>query len=171
MKRVLLLLFGAVVVVAIVVLAVGWSLPVKHQTTGRVQLAASPAAVFALVTNVAEYPAWRTGVTSVEVLQRDTSGAPLRFRERGSDGDILFEVAERIPDRRLVTRIADPNLPFGGRWTFDFTPTAGGTELRITEDGEVYNPVFRFVSRFIMGHERTSVRFLADVERRLSGGR
>ena len=24
--------------------------------------------------------------------------------------------------------------------------------MRITEDGEVYNPVFRFVSRAVMGH-------------------
>jgi hypothetical protein len=27
--------------------------------------------------------------------------------------------------------------------------------VQITEDGEVYNPVFRFVSRFILGHTRT----------------
>ena len=171
MKRVLLLLLGAFVVVGLVVLAVGWSLPVQHRASGSVRVAAPPAAVFALVTNVAEYPAWRTGVTSVEVLARDEAGAPMRFRERGGDGDILFEVAERIPERRLVTRIADPSLPFGGRWTFDFTPTGGGTELRITEDGEVYNPLFRFVSRFMMGHERSIVRFLADVERKLTSDR
>jgi hypothetical protein len=26
------------------------------------------------------------------------------------------------------------------------------TRVRITEDGEVYNPIFRFVSRVVMGH-------------------
>jgi hypothetical protein len=35
--------------------------------------------------------------------------------------------------------------------------------LRITEDGEVYNPVFRFVSRFVMGHTATMDKYLADV--------
>jgi hypothetical protein len=32
--------------------------------------------------------------------------------------------------------------------------------VQITERGEVYNPVFRFVSRFIMGHSATASAFL-----------
>jgi hypothetical protein len=57
-----------------------------------------------------------------------------------------------VPARRLVTRIADHNLPYGGTWTYELTPDGSGTRLTITENGEVYNPIFRFVSRFIMGH-------------------
>jgi hypothetical protein len=80
-----------------------------------------------------------------------------------------------VTDRRLVTRIADPSLPFGGGWTFDLiaandaTPGApnASTTLRITEDGEVYNPIFRFVSRFVMGHHATIDAYLRDVGTRL----
>jgi hypothetical protein len=72
-----------------------------------------------------------------------------------------------VPPRRMVTRIADPDLPFGGGWTFELEPAdgpQGGTSVRITEDGEVYNPVFRFVSRFVLGHTRSMERYLADLQ-------
>ena len=35
--------------------------------------------------------------------------------------------------------------------------------MQITEQGEVYNPVFRFVSRFIMGHTATASAFLTSL--------
>jgi hypothetical protein len=33
----------------------------------------------------------------------------------------------------------------------------------ITENGEVYNPIFRFVSRFIMGHTATLDAYLKSL--------
>ena len=59
------------------------------------------------------------------------------------------------------------SLPFGGSWTYELIPTAGGTMLRITEDGEVYNPLFRFISRFVLGHYKSIDQYLDDLERRL----
>ena len=153
-------------IVAIVVI-VGWSLPVRHTATRSITVPAPPSAVFALVSNPSEYPSWRRGVTRVEVLQADDAGQPLRFREHGSDGIILYEVVEREPDRRIVVGIADTTLPFGGRWTHEIAPAPPGATLRITEDGEVYNPVFRFMSRFVFGHTSTIDRFLSDVSARL----
>jgi hypothetical protein len=93
-----------------------------------------------------------------------------RWLEAGGDGEILFERVEAVPAERLVTRIADPGLPFGGTWTYELADAeladAGqGTRLRITEDGEVYNPAFRFISRFVLGHGRTIERYLADLRR------
>ena len=90
---------------------------------------------------------------------------PPRWVEHGSNGDIAFESVERDPPRRLVTRIADRSLPFGGTWTYELTPAGSGTRLRITEHGEVFNPVFRFMSRFVFGHTATIDRFLKDVVR------
>jgi hypothetical protein len=60
----------------------------------------------------------------------------------------------------LVTRITDKSLPFGGRWEYRVAGEGGGSRVRITEHGEVYNPVFRFVSRFIMGHTATASAYL-----------
>ena|SRR5581483_1017857 len=73
------------------------------------------------------------------------------FRE----DNVNYEVTESLPPHRLTTRIADKNLPYGGSWTYEISPADGGSILRITENGEVYNPFFRFVSKYIMGHTAT----------------
>ena len=36
----------------------------------------------------------------------------------------------------------------------------GGSDLTITEDGEVHNVIFRFMSRFVFGHTATMDTFL-----------
>ena len=64
----------------------------------------------------------------------------------------------------LVARIAGPSLPFGGTWTYRIAPAAGGSAVTITEDGEVYNPVFRFMSRFVFGHYATLDEFVKNLE-------
>jgi hypothetical protein len=52
---------------------------------------------------------------------------------------------------RIVTTITGGVRAFGGRWTYDVAPGGETTVLQITEDGEVYNPLFRVVSRFVVG--------------------
>jgi hypothetical protein len=73
---------------------------------------------------------------------------------------------EITPPRKLVSRIADPKLPFGGTWTFEITPTAEGSTLRITENGFVTNPVFRFLSRFVFGHTGTIESYLKSLAKK-----
>jgi uncharacterized protein YndB with AHSA1/START domain len=161
---------GVLIALVMLVVLIGWALPVKHHVTREATYAASPAQLFALITDVEAFPLWRPKVKSVH---RDTSAqGRTRFRETGSDGTILFEVDREVPDQQLITRIADPKLPFGGTWTFDILPAdAGRTTLRITEDGEVYSPVFRFVSRFVLGHHATIEVYLRDVAKRFAGSR
>jgi len=69
-----------------------------------------------------------------------------------------------------VTRIADDSLPFGGSWTYELFPSGEGTEVRITERGEVRNPIFRALSTFVFGHTVTLDRYLADLQRRAGAG-
>ena len=159
---------GVVVLLIAIVVAVGYSLPVKHRAEVSATFKATPETVFTLITNVEAFPGWRSGLKSVELLP-STDGRK-RFREISSDGAIVYVIESSEPGRRLVTRIDDKSLPFGGTWTHELTPTAdGGVTLRITEDGEIYNPVFRFVSRFFMGYDRTIKTYLADVGRQTAG--
>ncbi len=168
--KVVLALGAVLITLVLVVLVVGWGLPVAHRVSRRVVVATTPEQLFATVVAVEQYPVWRSGVTRVDVLVTDSSRFPKVFREHGSDGAIQFEVVERVPARRFVTRIADPTLPFGGQWTFDVTSADGGAQLEITEDGEVYNPIFRFVSRFVLGHTRTLDQYLGDVVKQFDVG-
>jgi uncharacterized protein YndB with AHSA1/START domain len=156
---------AVLVALVVVIVAIGYALPVKHVASRQARLPQSPDKVFALITNVQDFPAWRPSVKRVEVLPANNGRS--RFREIGSDGSILYETDSVVEGKRLVNRIADPSLPFGGRWIYDLAPNGNGTLLTITEEGEVYNPVFRFVSRFIMGHTRTIDQYLTDLRKRI----
>ncbi len=158
----LLIVAGILAAIILVVVLIGFALPVAHQATTEATVKAPAKSVYALITDVDRYPTWRPSVKRIERLP-DSAGKT-RFREFGGDGTILYEVESAEPDRRIVTRIADRSLPFGGSWTYELTPRGDSTTLRITEDGEVYNPVFRFVSRFVMGHNRTMKKYLGDVQ-------
>ena len=66
-----------------------------------------------------------------------------------------------------MTRIADKGLPFGGTWTLEITSEAGGAALRITEDGEIYNVIFRFMARYVFGYTSTIEGFLRDLGKKV----
>lgn len=154
--RVLLYVVGGVVLLGIIVTGVGYALPQEHVASVTGQIQHPPAAVFARITEVARYPEWRPDVKKVEVI----STTPLTWREHSGGDRITYQLVEQIQPERIVTRIADPLLPFGGTWTYELRPDGTGTRVTITERGEVYNPVFRFMSRFIFGHTSTMERVL-----------
>lgn len=164
--RILVFVSAGLVAVVLAVVAVGYLLPVKHDASRERTYAASPSTVFAAISTPANLPRWRSGVKSVELLPDE--GSRPRFREVGSDGAITYVVDELVPERRMVTRIADKSLPFGGSWTYELMPAANGTTLRITEKGEVYNPIFRVMSRFVLGHHRTIDNYMTDLDRHLA---
>ena len=161
--RYLLIAAAALGAFLVIVLIIGWSLPVKHRATSEATFRSSPQSLYQLITDVDRYTEWRSSVKRIEPLP-DSAGKK-RFREVGSDGSIVYEVETTVPNSRVVTRIADRSLPFGGGWTYELIPRGDSTTVRITEDGEVYNPLFRFVSRFVIGHTSTMEKYLADVGR------
>ncbi len=68
------------------------------------------------------------------------------------------------PPGHLVTEIADPHLPFGGKWTTDILPIPpNGCIVQIREDGEIHNRFFRFMSRFVFGYTATIDTYLKDL--------
>ncbi|MEP6550337.1 MAG: SRPBCC family protein [Gemmatimonadales bacterium] len=159
--RYIAIVAAVLVALVLIVLVVGWSLPVKHRATADATVKAAPGELYRLISDVDRLPEWRSSVKSIERVP-DSAGKK-RFREVGSNGSILYEIQDDVPNQRLVTKIADPSLPFGGTWTYELSPRGDSTTLRITEDGEVYNPVFRFLSRFFMGHTATMNKYLDDV--------
>jgi hypothetical protein len=47
-------------------------------------------------------------------------------------GQLPMQTVEMSAPRKLVRRLGGSNLPFGGTWTFEITPVAEGSTLRIT---------------------------------------
>ena len=151
--------------IPIFVVGVGAVLPKEHTATSHATIHAPPDSVWSALTDVDEFPAWRDDVARVEVLPpRD--GHKI-WREIGKHDAVTFEEVEADPPRRLVARIADPSLPYGGSWTYVVAPEHGGrSRVTITENGVVYNPVFRFMSRFVFGHHATQETYLRALGRR-----
>ena len=167
MKKLTKILLYSLLVLAGLVLAIagiGSLLPQGHTAAHEVTVGGPPPAVFATIADVARYPEWRRDVSRVEVL----GDSPLRWREHSGGDAITFERVASTPPSMMQVRIADPDLPFGGTWTYELQPADRGTRLVITERGEVYNPVFRFVSKFVFGHTATLERF-ADALRARHG--
>jgi uncharacterized protein YndB with AHSA1/START domain len=147
------------------VAGVGALLPRDHVETRSARLPAAPEAVFAAIADVGSYAAWRTSLSAVEVLPPIDGRA--RWIEVSGGDRVAMEQVERQPPRHLVTRIADPELPFGGTWTFELAPEEGGTRVTITERGEIRNPIFRAVARFVFGYGATMDTFLDELRARV----
>ena len=162
--KVLLLVLGALVLLVAVVLLVGALLPRKHLASREIVLRQAPADVYAVVRDFAATPAWRSDLKRVEMLEnaQDRVG----FREESQHGVVTYEVVEELPAEKLVTRIVDQDLGYSGSWTYQFVAADNGTRIRITEDGDVPNVFFRFMSRFVFGHTATMETYLKNLGRK-----
>jgi len=151
---------------AAIVYGVGAMLPRAHVARAEAVMPAPPEAVAALVRDVAAQPRWRPAVTAIELVER--RGGALRYVERQSGDSILFDLVEEAPGTRFRSTIADPDLPFGGAWTIALSPEGAGTRVRIEENGEVRDPLYRFFSTLVFGHDGTMKAYLADMARALA---
>ena len=138
---------AVIALLAVLVVAVGFTLPERHRAVVRAHYAQPVEAVHHAIIDVAAAPTWRAGVDSVRILTQQ----PLTWREYTEWGALTMTMVE-TSSNRIVSRIVDTGEGFGGTWTFELEPDAGGTALTIAEDGEVYNPIFRFMSRFVFGY-------------------
>ena len=144
MKWVLLGIASLIVLVAMVAL-VGSRLPREHTATRTLKVRRTPQEIWPVFTAV-------TAASSVPV-----------------------DIVEQDPPRRIVTRVKPTEKMFGGTWTCVITPAppSAGSEkaestLTITEDGWVANPIFRFMSRFVIGHHATMDATLKEVAAKLN---
>ena len=104
---------------------IGYFLPVKHEASRSAEFNKPPEAVWALIADPNTYSGWWQGA------------------------DVKTAVVESVPPSKLVTKIVD-ETQFGGTWTFEIVQTPSGSRLTITERGEIYNVVFRALSKFVL---------------------
>ena len=156
-----------VVLIVVSILGVGAAIPESHTASVTVELVASPEEVWGLIRDFESSPEWREGVTEVRSVQG--ADGTSRLVETNDFGTISYRVEAEEPPRRLVTRIVD-NTDFGGTWTYELEPEGPRTRLTITEDGEIYNLFFRFVSRFVMGYDATLKGYARSLEARIGPG-
>jgi hypothetical protein len=152
----LLIVMATLVALLLLVIIIGMLLPKTHTASRSAVFKTTPEQLFALIDGP---QTWRSNVKKYERV------SCRQWRETDNHGTIImYEAVERDPPTLLKTRIVTGNLPYSGTWTLNLEPGDGLTVLRITEQGEVYNPAFRFVSRFVIGHTRTIDNYIRDLE-------
>lgn len=156
-----LIAVGALALLVGAMAFIGAMLPRAHRVTRRARFRQRPEAIYAVV---AGPPDWRSDIQESGALP-DKDGHK-QWWESSRGQRITYELVEDVRPVRRVTRIADPSLPFGGTWTLEIAPDAQGATLTVTEDGEIYNVIFRFMARFVFGYTRTIEGYLQDLGRK-----
>ncbi len=150
---------GAIAGILAIVAGIGAMLPENHTVTRSSRFEQTPQVLWDAITGP---PTWRPEVKSFENLP--PRGGHRTWNETDTHGNaVTYEATEETAPVRLVTRIADPGLPYSGVWIHEIAIDHDGCVLQITEDGQVHNPVFRFMSRFVFGYTATIDAFLKDL--------
>lgn len=162
--------FALAIVLAAVVLAiaiVGIFTPRRHQARVSMRLARAATEVWPTLADFGAWPSWNAVAPKVTALP-DLNGHRA-FSVCDAHGNAVpYEVLEATEPAsgdpgRLVTRICDERLPFGGAWTWTVTPTASGTDVTIVEDGIIKNVVFRALARTVFGYTTSQKKALASL--------
>jgi len=165
MLKKILIILGVVAALTLLMAAVGFSLPRQHRATSSLLLLAPSERVWEIVRDPgALQEVW----PELEAARRlpDRDGKEI-WEQKAGGFDMRLIIEEALAPTRLVTRIdAEADAAFGGTWTYELTPQAGGTLVRITEEGWVRNPLFRVVMRAI-GVHRTLDGYLGALATRL----
>jgi hypothetical protein len=103
------------------------------------------------------YGAWRSGVVVEDIARSEGATTYVEI----ADGDrIAYRLTEPERDTRFVATIIDDTLPFGGAWTITLAPEGAATRVRIREDGDVRDPLYRFFARYVFGHTSSMEAYL-----------
>ena len=136
----LLRVVAVLAAIVVIITVVGMTLPQNHVAARSAHLSAPPDKVWSIVTDPEKYPAWRSDVSSVEMLS-GPDGGKISWREVSPKGNKLaYEASTVEAPSHFVTVIADKGIPFGGSWDYRIAPDGTGSRITITENGEVYNP-------------------------------
>lgn len=166
MLKVVLIIVGFVVGLVILLVIIGAMLPQSHVAMSSITLKQPPDTVWMVVRDFGSYPAWWPNVKGVERLP-DRNGREVWNQRDQRNQEMPLEIVESDPPNRLVTRVASERLPFGGTWTYEVSDVPGGSSVTITEDGEIYNPVFRVMARLLFGYHATMDSYLKALGEKL----
>lgn len=168
--RIVLSILGLVAFVALAAFAIGAILPVDHSVSVTGVVAAPPAKVFALITDIASGPAWRPEVKSVEILPKDNT-RDAWVEDLGSGQKMKFLATTTAPPDASghgvrVVKLDDPAATYGGIWTYDIYPgpDSNTTTLKITEAGYINPPLYRFMMKYIFGPTKNLDDYMKHIQ-------
>lgn len=120
----------------------GDSLPEQHTATVRASIPVEPDVAWDLVSDMTRRPEWVEHV--VEVVEGQVEGVHA-WRQLDAEGDRFdFRVVEERRPVLVLATARTGDIGMSARWTWTVEPAGpAATEVTLTEEGSVPNPLFR----------------------------
>ena len=133
----------------LIVLAVGaylyaLSIPAHQTHTRTIVLKQTAEAVFALLTDLPNFPKWNRNMEKIEILPPIDGKEATRQTFKGNMTMTII-TTESTPPKHLVRSMGDAGGPFEGSWIYDITPTPDGSQVVLTEQSTANSAVFRLM--------------------------
>lgn len=137
------------------------SIPAHQTHTRTTTLKQTPDAVFALLTDLPNFPKWNRNMVKLEMLPPvDGKEATRQTFKRNMQMTIV--TTESMPPKHLVRSMGDIGGPFEGSWTYEISPTADGSQIVLTEQMTMNNAFFRLMAR-LFGQTKYMDEHLEDI--------
>jgi len=166
--RIALSVLGVVAFVALGAFALGATMPIDHSVSVTGEVDAPPAKVFAIITNISAGATWRPEVKSVEVLPKDNA-RDAWVEDMGNGVKMKFLAITTVPPDATghgVRKVKLDDASYGGTWTYELSPGASPdtTNLKITEDGYINPPIYRFMMKYVFGPTKNLEDYMRHIQ-------
>ncbi|KAI9478742.1 MAG: hypothetical protein EXX96DRAFT_572065 [Benjaminiella poitrasii] len=179
--------------IPLVLYGIGRLLSSSHTVTRTARYNTTAEILWAILTSVEDYPAWRSNIDRVTVRRDELENELNKY----DDNNRLTFVEYTKKDRRTVVmhieqeyakkllrvleerpyiapgeRVPQKKSTFTGSWTFTLEPIEGerAVNLKITEQGVIKKPMVRVFHRLFFGYHRRIDRFLKDLAKEVDLG-
>lgn len=156
--RVLIWTSFALLLLAGLVVLVGWLLPATREGRAEAVIAAPPARIVAVIADVEAQPDWREGIAAVE---RTAEG----WVEVTARGERISFVTEEMGAARVRLRFLS-DAGYSGTWEAVLAPADEGTRIAVVERAVVPSPLGRILARLFFDPEAFATRYLAALKTR-----
>ena len=159
--RFLIWFCAGLLLLAGLVMAVGWALPASREGRAEVVVAATPAQIVEVIADVEAQTEWRQGISDVE---RTAEG----WVEVTARGERISFVTEERGEAGIRLRFASDG-GYSGVWEAVLVPDAGGTRIAVVERAEIPSPLGRVVARLFFDPEAFATTYLTALKARVEG--
>lgn len=156
--RVLILSALVVLLLAGLVLAIGWLLPPVREGRAERVIAAPPGRILAVIADVEAQLDWRPGLRRVT---RTAAG----WQEETARGERIDFVVEEMGETRVRLRFAS-DAGYSGSWEAMLSGETGGTRVAVLERAEVPSPIGRILSRLLFDPGDFATTYLEQLRAR-----
>ncbi|KAI8641903.1 hypothetical protein BD408DRAFT_417310 [Parasitella parasitica] len=174
--------------------AIGLLLPSNHIASRATTYNTTPKILWAILTSVEDYPAWRSNIDRVtirrdefenQINQYDDDSRTTFVEYTKKDRRTVVMHIEQEHERKLLRVLEERSyIPpgeqapqrkstFSGSWTFLIEPIEGqdkAVKLKITEQGVINKPMVRVSHMLLFGYHRRIDRFIKDLGKEIDLG-